>query len=198
MRRRRAYWSGSWLAPLIFFRKSWIHRKIVPVVQNSLDRGAYEKPAFFAYLWCIDTKKGRSGDPGTTRTPNILIRSQVLYPVELRGRDRFDNGSENGSQVLPILLAGCFRSSFRGLRGSVKRVGREGVTSTATSRGAAPQRARPPPGGRGPSHYLTMVSISPITPERPKTHCAVGVPGMRRSSSESNPFRYSHTFARRE
>src|SRR6056297_1226014 len=24
------------------------------------------------------------GDPGRTRTPNILIRSQVLYPVELR------------------------------------------------------------------------------------------------------------------
>ena len=26
------------------------------------------------------------GDPGRTRTPNILIRSQVLYPVELRDR----------------------------------------------------------------------------------------------------------------
>jgi hypothetical protein len=28
------------------------------------------------------------GDPGKTRTPNILIRSQVLYPVELRDRWR--------------------------------------------------------------------------------------------------------------
>ena len=27
-----------------------------------------------------------NGDPGRTRTPNILIRSQVLYPVELRDR----------------------------------------------------------------------------------------------------------------
>ena len=27
-----------------------------------------------------------TGDPGRTRTPNILIRSQVLYPVELRDR----------------------------------------------------------------------------------------------------------------
>ncbi len=26
------------------------------------------------------------GDPGRTRTPNILLRRQVLYPVELRDR----------------------------------------------------------------------------------------------------------------
>ena len=25
-----------------------------------------------------------NGDPGTTRTPNLLIRSELLYPVELR------------------------------------------------------------------------------------------------------------------
>ncbi len=55
----------------------------------------------------------RSGDPGTTRTPNILIRSQVLYPVELRGRDPSDNGSENGSQVLPIFLPFCFHYFIR-------------------------------------------------------------------------------------
>ena len=46
------------------------------------------------------------GDPGTTRTPNILIRSQVLYPVELRDRDSPDNGSENGSQhAVPLLIS---------------------------------------------------------------------------------------------
>ena len=28
----------------------------------------------------------RIGDPGVTRTRNILLRRQVLYPVELRGR----------------------------------------------------------------------------------------------------------------
>src|SRR3546814_18775566 len=27
-----------------------------------------------------------NGDPGVTRTRNILLRRQVLYPVELRGR----------------------------------------------------------------------------------------------------------------
>ena len=32
--------------------------------------------------WHVDG----NGDPGRTRTPNILIRSQVLYPVELRDR----------------------------------------------------------------------------------------------------------------
>ena len=26
----------------------------------------------------------KDGDPGRTRTPNLLIRSQLLYPVELR------------------------------------------------------------------------------------------------------------------
>ncbi len=29
-------------------------------------------------------KKGENGAPGGIRTPNLLIRSQVLYPVELR------------------------------------------------------------------------------------------------------------------
>ena len=32
------------------------------------------------------TRRAGVGDPGRTRTPNILIRSQVLYPVELRDR----------------------------------------------------------------------------------------------------------------
>ncbi len=27
-----------------------------------------------------------NGDPSRTRTPNLLIRSQLLYPVELRDR----------------------------------------------------------------------------------------------------------------
>ena len=49
----------------------------------------------------------RFGDPGTTRTPNILIRSQVLYPVELRDRDSFDSGSENGSQPAATFLTSC-------------------------------------------------------------------------------------------
>ncbi len=31
-----------------------------------------------------DVQNDQNGDPGRTRTPNILIRSQVLYPVELR------------------------------------------------------------------------------------------------------------------
>lgn len=37
------------------------------------------------------------GDPGTTRTPNILIRSQVLYPVELR--DQFAHFARSVAQV---------------------------------------------------------------------------------------------------
>jgi hypothetical protein len=29
------------------------------------------------------------GTPGGVRTPNILIRSQVLYPIELRAQRRY-------------------------------------------------------------------------------------------------------------
>ena len=61
----------------------------------------------------IGRSRQRVGDPGTTRTPNILIRSQVLYPVELRDRDSFDNGSESGSQLLTTFLVYCSSTSFR-------------------------------------------------------------------------------------
>lgn len=33
-----------------------------------------------------DIKPRSNGDPGVTRTRNVLLRRQVLYPVELRGR----------------------------------------------------------------------------------------------------------------
>ena len=33
-------------------------------------------------------KLDKLGDSGRTRTPNLLIRSQLLYPVELRNRCR--------------------------------------------------------------------------------------------------------------
>ena len=36
---------------------------------------------FFFEIFHID---GQNGDSGRTRTPNLLIRSQLLYPVELR------------------------------------------------------------------------------------------------------------------
>ena len=31
--------------------------------------------------------KGLNGAPEETRTPNLLIRSQMLYPIELRAHD---------------------------------------------------------------------------------------------------------------
>jgi hypothetical protein len=34
----------------------------------------------------ISSTGGMAGDSGRTRTPNLLIRSQLLYPVELRNR----------------------------------------------------------------------------------------------------------------
>ena len=38
---------------------------------------------FFASLLLTDLKSA----PGATRTPNLLIRSQTLYPIELRARE---------------------------------------------------------------------------------------------------------------
>ena len=34
------------------------------------------------------------GAPGETRTPNLLIRSQMLYPIELRALSFLDAGVE--------------------------------------------------------------------------------------------------------
>ena len=39
----------------------------------------------------VHRKRRTNGDSGRTRTPNLLIRSQLLYPVELR--NRFDNAT---------------------------------------------------------------------------------------------------------
>ena len=46
--------------------------------------------------------------PGGIRTPNLLIRSQKLYPVELQAHDVFDlrrNGDQlnRGRRILPAL-----------------------------------------------------------------------------------------------
>ena len=48
-----------------------------------------------ARTYASSTADENIGDPGRTRTPNILIRSQVLYPVELRDRCEM---------LLPILI----------------------------------------------------------------------------------------------
>ena len=63
-----------------------------------------------------------NGDPGTTRTPNILIRSQVLYPVELRDRYSFDSGSENGSQHAVTFLTSCLHVFIRPQSGDLSQV----------------------------------------------------------------------------
>ena len=39
---------------------------------------------------------------GEGRTPNLLIRSQMLYPIELRLRDGQKTKAENVSPVKPI------------------------------------------------------------------------------------------------
>lgn len=39
-----------------------------------------------AYVAVFDVLPSTSGAPGAARTRNLLIRSQALYPIELRGR----------------------------------------------------------------------------------------------------------------
>ena len=52
------------------------------------------------------------GGPGVTRTRNTSLRRRMLYPIELRDRDSFDSGSDDGSQRLPPLLACCYFIRF--------------------------------------------------------------------------------------
>ena len=44
------------------------------------------------------------GDPSRTRTPNLLIRSQLLYPVELRGhlRHYIESKPIFGKRLIPL------------------------------------------------------------------------------------------------
>ena len=41
-----------------------------------------------AYVAVLDVVPSTSGAPGAARTRNLLIRSQALCPIELRGRTR--------------------------------------------------------------------------------------------------------------
>src|SRR5688572_14956964 len=40
--------------------------------------------------WCTIIALLETGAPGGTRTPNLLIRSQTLYPIELRARTNIE------------------------------------------------------------------------------------------------------------
>ncbi len=44
--------------------------------------------------------QGVNGAPEEIRTPDRLVRSQVLYPTELRARFFVLNGGEGGSRTL--------------------------------------------------------------------------------------------------
>ena len=51
---------------------------------------------------------GQHNAPGETRTPNLLIRSQMLYPIELRALRQVRQLAEAGWR-LPSAHAGCVR-----------------------------------------------------------------------------------------
>ena len=47
------------------------------------------------------------GVPGETRTPNLLIRSQTLYPIELRAQYKFRWSGRRDSNSRPQPWQGC-------------------------------------------------------------------------------------------
>ncbi len=52
-----------------------------------------------------------NGAPGETRTPDQLVRSQLLYPTELRAlkiRSRFYSLTINSASLLEALAMNCF------------------------------------------------------------------------------------------
>ena len=70
-------------------RQSLSDLKIVPTGQQS-KRLAEPPKNFILYF------SGLAGDPGRTRPYNLLLRRQLLYPVELRGRYAAGSGAQAG------------------------------------------------------------------------------------------------------
>ena len=53
------------------------------------------------FFFEIFHRDGQNGDSGRTRTPNLLIRSQLLYPVELRNHFINAKGSAGFYPICP-------------------------------------------------------------------------------------------------
>ena len=71
-----------------------IHRRSIQESQSEQPRPrAQERPPQHA---------GVFGTPGETRTPNLLIRSQTLYPIELRVHVVGSDCGHNGSTAPPV------------------------------------------------------------------------------------------------
>ena len=65
-------------------------RALIAVLEAvEADLGANDEPV---------TSLRRPSTPGGTRTPNILIRSQVLYPIELRAQRTQALNEPNGAR----------------------------------------------------------------------------------------------------
>jgi hypothetical protein len=65
-----------------------------------------------------------NGAPEEIRTPNLLIRSQVLYPIELRARacslrtgGPYIIETDQSKPNLPLFSTKVFVSVFKGFRG---------------------------------------------------------------------------------
>jgi hypothetical protein len=47
---------------------------------------AAQYSTFFSTCWAATQKRGKTGDPGGARTPDLGLRRSLLYPAELRGQ----------------------------------------------------------------------------------------------------------------
>ena len=65
-------------------RKPRFNRKICPFTQTA--HSAREYPPYVAGPVSRESAGYKNGVPGGSRTPNLLIRSQMLYPIELQVR----------------------------------------------------------------------------------------------------------------
>ena len=85
---------------------------------------------------------GKNGAPEKIRTPNLLIRSQMLYPIELRARTSVPGWPALGPRprkAASQLAAGADTALVAGAEPSGENPHLQGVRM---GRGAAPQSAR--------------------------------------------------------
>ena len=80
-----------------------------------------------------------TGDPTGTRTPNRLLRRQMLYPVELWGLLRISSQGTKGSKSQNPLLRWCFAPLIAEFRNQLRcRVAVEQIKRTASKLGFVP------------------------------------------------------------
>ena len=89
-----------------WFRPRTFIRETQPVKIAGLRAGPNSGPVSFSGVYIFKFRQDdKNGAPGRIRTPNLLIRSQALYPVELRAQPRH-SGRKRLGKVLKAVYDG--------------------------------------------------------------------------------------------